>query len=634
VTALVSRLRPAGRAARLRPITLRPGAPMPQSLDALISRLDVLLEDLEKAEAEHADVIDAVAQEHRRGAVNLVHYTTLRQHDMRELQNDLMDIGATSLATTEAHVRAKVQAARNVLAALRGDAGPWNLDATNNALDEGDDILGANSDAVFGPMRPGRPTRIMVTLPSAAADDRELVAAFVDAGMDVARINCAHDDRAAWARMVDNVRAASAAAGRQVFVSMDLPGPKLRTGPIADGPAVGRARVSRGERGQVLAPARIWLTPRHAPAPPPSPIEPTARLPLVVQVDGAWLAARRRGDKVTMNDARGPKRSFTVTQFGENGALAEGLHNLYLADGTKLSCEGRATAAVGIAPIARRLSVAAGDQLVLTTDLTPVELPATGQVARIGCTLPEAVAAMSPGDAVLMDDGAIAAVVESAHAAEAILRVTRTKPGGQRLGAEKGINLPDTVLALTALTAQDDAHLPFIAGHADLVAVSFVRTASDVHHAIARLDAAGADDLGLVLKIETRQGFENLPSILLAAMRRPRLGVMIARGDLAVEVGFERLSEVPRQILALCEAAHVPAIWATQVLETLAKTGQPSRAEITDAAAAQRAECVMLNKGPHILDAIRALDDILARMGEVQRKSRTLMRRIRSWDAQ
>jgi pyruvate kinase len=108
---------------------------------------------------------------------------------------------------------------------------------------------------------------------------------------------------------------------------------------------------------------------------------------------------------------------------------------------------------------------------------------------------------------------------------------------------------------------------------------------------------------------------------------------MIARGDLAVEIGFERLAEVPRLILALCEAAHVPAIWATQVLETLAKTGQPSRAEITDAAAGQRAECVMLNKGPHIIEAIRALDDILARMGEVQTKSRTLMRHIHSWDA-
>ena len=241
---------------------------------------------------------------------------------------------------------------------------------------------------------------------------------------------------------------------------------------------------------------------------------------------------------------------------------------------------------------------------------------------------------MRPGEPVLIDDGAIEAVAETVTRGEATLRVVRTKPGGQRLGAQKGINLPHTVLPLTALTPEDNSHLPFVAKHADLVAISFIRTAEDVQYVLERLEAAGAADLGLLLKIETRQGFENLPAILLTAMRHPKLGVMIARGDLAVEVGFERLSEVPRQILALCEAAHVPAIWATQVLETLAKTGQPSRAEVTDAAAAQRAECVMLNKGPYILDAIRALDDILARMGEVQRKSRTLMRHIHSWDEQ
>ena len=568
---------------------------MPQSLDALVARLDTLLGDLLRAEAEHADVIGAVAGQHRRGAVNLVHYTRLRQHDLRELQNDLMDIGATSLASTEAHVRAKMHAARNVLAALRGDPGPWDLEAIDDALDEGDDILDANSHGIFGPMRPGRPTRIMVTLPSEAADDPDLVAAFVEAGMDVARINCAHDDPAAWARMARGVRAAAANAGRQVLVSMDL---------------------------------------RDAPAPPPAPHPPAVRPTLAVRVDRDWLAARHPGDVVAMNDARGRQRTFTVTVVGQDGVMAEGPRNAYITDGAKLWCEGTATTAAGIPPVVRRLCLTAGDHLVLTSDLTPVDLPAPGQVARIGCTLPEAIAAMRPGDAVLIDDGAIGAVVETVAAGEATVRVVRTKPGGQRLGAEKGINLPDTVLPLTALTAEDETHLPFIAGHADILAISFVRTADDVHHVLDRLQTTGADHLGLLVKIETRQGFENLPSILLTAMRHPRLGVMIARGDLAVEVGFERLSEVPRQILALCEAAHVPAIWATQVLENLAKTGQPSRAEVTDAAAAQRAECVMLNKGPYILDAIRALDDILARMGEVQRKSRTLMRRIHSWDAQ
>jgi pyruvate kinase len=610
---------------------------MPQSLTALIARLDRLLEDFVTAEVERAEVIGAVAEQHRRGAVNLVHYTRLRQQDLRELQNDLMDIGATSLATTEADVRAKVRAARNVLAALRGDTGPWDLQAIDDALDEGDEILDANSRAIFGAMRPDRPTRIMVTLPGEAADDPRLVSAFVDAGMDVARINCAHDDPAAWARMAANVRAAAERAGRQVLVSMDLPGPKLRTGPIVDGPPVGRARVTRNESGQVLAPASIWLTSADSPTPPPALTAPALRPTLAVRVDPAWLRVRSPGDVLNLKDARGRRRTFTVTEIGHDGtdgALAEGRRNAYLADGIKLWCAGSPTTLSGIPPLVHRLSLTKGDHLVLTIDLTPVEVPAAGAVARIGCTLPEAVATMSPGDPVLIDDGAIEAVVESVATGEATLRVIRTKPGGQRLGAEKGINLPETVLPLSALTPEDDSHLPFVARNADLVAISFVRTAEDVGHVLDRLEAAGAMDLGLLLKIETQQGFENLPAIMLMAMRHPKLGVMIARGDLAVEVGFERLSEVPRQILALCEAAHIPAIWATQVLETLAKTGQPSRAEVTDAAAAQRAECVMLNKGPYILETIAALDDILARMGEVQRKSRTLMRRIHSWDAQ
>jgi len=116
---------------------------------------------------------------------------------------------------------------------------------------------------------------------------------------------------------------------------------------------------------------------------------------------------------------------------------------------------------------------------------------------------------------VLFADGAISARVESVSPGEAVLRVEHTKPGGQRLGAEKGINLPDTDLPLPALTQEDEALLPFIAEHADLVAISFIRHAQDVRHILAAMESAGAGALGLVLKIETRQGFENLPSILL-----------------------------------------------------------------------------------------------------------------------
>jgi pyruvate kinase len=103
---------------------------------------------------------------------------------------------------------------------------------------------------------------------------------------------------------------------------------------------------------------------------------------------------------------------------------------------------------------------------------------------------------------------------------------------------------------------------------------------------------------------------------------------MVARGDLGVELGFERLAEVQEEILWLCEAAHVPVIWATQVLESLAKDGTPSRAEVTDAAWSTRAECVMLNKGPHIVRTITFLRDVLARMGAHRDKGTSLMRRL------
>lgn len=99
--------------------------------------------------------------------------------------------------------------------------------------------------------------------------------------------------------------------------------------------------------------------------------------------------------------------------------------------------------------------------------------------------------------------------------------------------------------------------------------------------------------------------------MLIAGLELPKFGILIARGDLAIEVGFENLALVQEDILCLCEAAHIPVILATQVLESLAKSGLPTRAEITDAAMGQRAECVMLNKGAHILEAVKLLSGLL-----------------------
>jgi len=156
-----------------------------------------------------------------------------------------------------------------------------------------------------------------------------------------------------------------------------------------------------------------------------------------------------------------------------------------------------------------------------------------------------------------------------------------------------------------------------------------VRTETHVRQLLDRIEQLGGQRLGLVLKIETRKAFENLPNLILAAMRTESLGIMIARGDLAVECGYQRLAEIQEEILWICEAAHVPVIWATQVLESLAKKGIPSRSEITDAAMGERAECVMLNKGPYAVMAVRVLSDILRRMQAHQEKKRSMLRQLR-----
>ena len=232
----------------------------------------------------------------------------------------------------------------------------------------------------------------------------------------------------------------------------------------------------------------------------------------------------------------------------------------------------------------------------------------------------------------LFDDGKITCRVEEVHPRHVVLTVISADETGSKLRADKGINLPDTNLHLDALTDKDLEDLAFVVEHADMVEYSFVRRAEDVQRLQAELARLGRPDLPIVMKIENRQAFQHLPSLMLAAMQSPVSGVMIARGDLAVEIGWQRLAEVQEEILWMCEAAHMPVVWATQVLENLTKNGIPSRAEITDAAMSVRAECVMLNKGPHIVETVRMLGDILRRMQDHQVKKRPLMRRLKLAD--
>lgn len=600
---------------------------------ALIDKLWALRKAMLDREKRLAPWLAQIDPAQRLSAINLAHYLALRHVELRELQERLARIGVSSLGRAETHVLANVDKVLGILHRLSDR--PWQPLSADEPIGfmSGGALLAQRAQALFGPPPESRAVRIMVTLPSAAAVDESLIAGLVAAGMDIARINCAHDDAGAWITMAARVRSEARRAGRTVRVLMDLAGPKLRTGAIADAPAVIKFKPERDEFGRVLTPARLRLHPTGS-APEPG-VGPS------LGVDADWLRQLQPGDRIELTDARGAQREFRVVDCQADHACIETERTAYLTHATRLQlqrsdCAQRATAVSDLPPRAGRLHLRRGDRLLLLPQGVGQEaVAAPGRRARaasIACTLPEALKQVRRGDRIWFDDGRIGGVVRRGGASRVEVEITEARDGGERLAADKGINLPDTRLDLPALTDKDLDDLSVASTHADIVGLSFAQSAADVRQLHQRLRDLDAAQVGVMLKIETQRGFEHLPEILLAAMGGSAAGVMIARGDLAVECGYERMAEVQEEILWACEAAHVPVVWATQVLESLAKTGLPSRAEITDAAMGGRAECVMLNKGPHILDAMRTLDDILRRMQAHQAKKRPLMRALKAWD--
>jgi pyruvate kinase len=606
----------------------------------LIQQLNTLREEMLALEASGEAESASAHPEHRASAINLMHYLALRRHDIRQLQDDLAALELSSLGRTEPHVLGALQAVVNVLHRL--DGSPEPAPAQNNGaapqIGQGAEMLNRNTEALLGHPPKGRGVRIMVTMPSEAATDYELVRDLVQHGMDCMRVNCAHDGPEAWSGMIANLRRAEKETGKKCKVAMDLAGPKLRTGPIGPGPAVLKYRPKRNDYGRVISPALVWLTPSSQPEKPPTHAD------ACIPVPGEWLSRVKVGDRIRFTDVRGASRSLSVSGLDGNSCWAKSNRTAYITSGLQLRLRPRVKKSVPkplrrtqvgeIAPKERKIVLRTGDTLALTRSLEP-GWPAKYDKkkellspARIGVTLPELFDCARPGEPIALDDGKIGGLIREVTPDKAMVEITRARPEGEKLGAEKGINVPETALSISPLTKDDLEALKFVVKHADIVGYSFVRKESDVRELQGRLAELGGENLGIILKIETCEGFEQLPRLLLAAMRSRAVGVMIARGDLAIECGYQRLAEVQEEILWLCEAAHMPVIWATQVLESLAKSGVPSRSEITDAAMGERAECVMLNKGPYIVEAVRILDDILRRMESHQEKKRSMLRKL------
>lgn len=589
----------------------------------LLQELKHLRSSCLETEHEFADSIAEACPQASASVQNLLHYLALRKHDLRDLQSRLAAIGLSSLGRTEPNALAGLEAVIGILESL-GDS-PCIVPDPHSVVDfkSGPAILANQADALLGSSPPGRSVRIMVTMPSEAATSYDLVHELVNAGMDIMRVNCAHDSEREWSAMIDNLNRANQKLGKHCKVLMDLAGPKLRTGPIGHGFRVARWRVDRDSRGRVVAPAQIAFAPAKS---------QLRAADLGLPAPERLLHAAKPGDRIRMKDSRGKNRDLEIV--AKDGAVCictcqQGAYVLtgaamILIRGERVVARGR----LGMLPLIEEpIHLAVKDLLVVTNGEQPLQHN-RDKIPEVSCTLPEAFAAAKAGEPIFFDDGKIEGVIREAHSDRMLVEITHTAPGGAKLGSAKGINLPATALDIPAMTSKDSQDLDFIAQHSDLVGLSFVRRPEDVLNLQQELAKRGKSELGIVLKIESRQAFDQLPLIMIAALRHHHVGVMVARGDLAVEIGFERLAEVQEEMLWLCEAAHIPVIWATQVLETLAKTGMPSRAEVTDAAMGGRAECVMLNKGAHVVEAVRFLDNVLHRMQAHQMKKRSMLRRL------
>lgn len=605
----------------------------------LLEELQTLQNELVALESEYANLLQQVNPRHLASATNLVHYMGLRRKDMRSLQERLAAVGLSSLGRAESHVLPNLKAITTLLerALQRSSNNDFAPDLSTTT--HGSSLLRTNACNLLGEPSVQRQVRILVTLPKETADDYVLVKEMLERGMDCARINCAHDDLPVWSRIIENIKHARRETGRHCRILIDLGGPKLRTGEITLAPAILKWQPHRDVHGHVVSPARIWLhsEAEHATC----PTSADACLP----IKGNWLERAIVGDQIVFTDTRGAERKLKLVGQVGDCFWAESNQTSYLMPGLELhlmrvpsSGHPRKVGEVGkvgdLPQSSESIRLYRGDNLVLTSKTIlgcPAQYDKKGQLispAIISCSLPEIFTMVKPGERILFDDGRIGGVIKSVSAHELMVEITQARDDGEKLLSDKGINLPDSQIKLSGLTEVDIEHLAFVVAHADMVGLSFAHCASDIQLLQQHLKNLSAEQLGIVLKVETRAAFENLPELLFTLLRSPNVGVMIARGDLAVECGYERLAELQEEIMWLAEASHLPLIWATQVLEGLTKHGKPSRAEITDAAMGERAECVMLNKGPHILEAIQVLDDILRRMQGHQNKKSALLRRL------
>ena len=250
----------------------------------------------------------------------------------------------------------------------------------------------------------------------------------------------------------------------------------------------------------------------------------------------------------------------------------------------------------------RAVQLRAGQRLVLGCDVVE------GSAERVGQTFPDLARSVAPGARILLDDGLISLAVEAIDGDDVICTVDNDGELGQR----KSVNIPGVSIPLPAVTDKDRADLLFGIEHeVDYVAASFVRDGDGIREIRSFLKSNGGEGIRIISKVENADAVRNIRDIVAVSD-----GVMVARGDLGVELPEYKVPSIQKRIIRLCNRESKPVITATQMLDSMIRNPRPTRAEVADVANAiyDGTDCIMLSGetavGKHPVEAVRTMVEI------------------------
>lgn len=601
------------------------------------------LGDIEKLLKEISNVGD-IDKNHPRykSILNLKQYLILRSKDRTKLQEKLFLLSLSSLGRSFAHVGASIETLYQQIFTSLNCEKTASLDKKVDYLSikEALRLISYNSYELFGgkvnSKLTNQSTAIMVTLPSNAAEnDGKLIYDLADAKVNAFRINTAHDDIAVWKKMANVVSKINEnrSESEKIKIFVDLAGPKIRTGKIrrVEKPIpIG----SNSTKKEVLIFASSKMSTQ------PELIDPLTlkKEPAHIVVKKEFFKKIKENDHIKIKDAKNKKAVLVIVELHKKYAKALINKKIHVDKDSKLYLGKEKSYVLNIIKQPEEIRLFRGDILNISEedvlghaaikdeDMNVIE------PALIGCSCNGVFKNVKIKDRVFIDDGKIGLEVIGKKEKLLICKVVMAKDKGVVLKEEKGINFPDTPIRVRALTKDDIKNALAVMDFADALDISFCQNSQDVRDLQNLLRKNSREDIAIVAKIETKEGVSNMPEILNELLNWKKSGVMIARGDLAINVGFSNLAYIQESLLNICNAAHMPIIWATQVLENQMKNDLPSRAEVTDAAMAARAECVMLNKGPFVIDTIKVLSHILDDIHQILQKNRQLLRKETIWN--